>query len=94
MVNSSTAARRARTWRKVCDWGDSVTVEVVIPAHLSFTGKSRSVAVEIDACISNLVRALNASGIYTANSCCGHGLGLGSIILHDGTELFIRRVGQ
>ena len=44
----------------------------------------------IDYCISHMVAALNAAGIETLNSCCGHGKQEGSIILDGDIELIIR----
>ena len=43
----------------------------------------------IDPCIAHIVAALNAAGIETVSSCCGHGRILGSISLSDGTELIL-----
>jgi hypothetical protein len=43
----------------------------------------------IDRCIAPLVRALNAWGIRTIASCCGHGKCPGNIVLEDGRELII-----
>jgi len=43
----------------------------------------------IDRCIAPIVRALNAWGIRTVASCCGHNNRPGSIILEDGRELII-----
>ena len=37
----------------------------------------------IDYCIADIVAALNASGINTIASCCGHGEMDGSIVLDD-----------
>ena len=45
------------------------------------------VAVDIDSCIANIVRVLNANGIFTVTCCCGHGSRKGSIILADGRIL-------
>lgn len=42
-----------------------------------------------DPCIEPLVRALNAGGIPTVASCCGHGERHGGIALRDGRELII-----
>lgn len=56
-----------------------------MPAELSYTGKLRWKLTEVDACIAPIIQALNNAGIYTANSCCGHGKNNGSIILHDGS---------
>lgn len=38
----------------------------------------------IDGCIHHIVAALNAGGVVTDGSCCGHGEMPGSIILADG----------
>jgi hypothetical protein len=45
----------------------------------------------IDRCIAGIVAALNAGGVCTVASCCGHGRGPGSIVLDDGRELLIAR---
>jgi hypothetical protein len=60
-----------------------------MPAELSYTGKFRWAIKGIDSCIADIVNALNASGVYTANCCCGHGERPGEIILHDGRTLTI-----
>jgi len=44
---------------------------------------------DIDSCIAHLVAALNAGGITTIASCCGHGNTPGNIALQDGRELVI-----
>jgi hypothetical protein len=44
-----------------------------------------------DPCIAPIVAALNAAGIATVASCCGHGEQLGNIALADGRELIIAR---
>jgi hypothetical protein len=44
---------------------------------------------DVDQCIAPLVRALNAAGIATVASCCGHGKRPGNIALADGRELII-----
>ena len=43
----------------------------------------------IDHCIHHLVAALNAAGIRTVASCCGHGKMPGRIDLEDGRILAI-----
>lgn len=43
----------------------------------------------IDWCIHQLVAALNAGGIETVASCCGHGAQRGRIDLRDGRVLWI-----
>ena len=44
----------------------------------------------IDFCIHQIVAALNAGGIRTVGSCCGHGKMKGNIILGDGRVLLIQ----
>ena len=43
----------------------------------------------IDYCIHRIVAALNAGGVRTTASCCGHGRILGNIGLEDGREIII-----
>lgn len=43
----------------------------------------------IDKCISHIVAALNAGGVKTVASCCGHGNMIGNIVLDNGRELGI-----
>ena len=45
----------------------------------------------IDFCIHHIVAALNAGGIHTVGSCCGHGMMKGNIILEDGRVLIIQK---
>jgi hypothetical protein len=73
----------------MCEWGDTVTVRVFIPADLSRTGAARWTDTPIDSCIAPLVRALQLAGIVTRASCCGHGRRPGNIALADGRELII-----
>lgn len=75
----------------MCEWGDTVILSVPIPARLSHTGASRWAEKPIDRCIAPLVTALNAAGIYTASSCCGHGKQDGTIVLQDGRTLIVRQ---
>ena len=44
----------------------------------------------IDYCIHKIVAALNAGGVRTVASCCGHGKMKGNIILEDGRMLTIQ----
>ena len=44
----------------------------------------------IDYCIHQIVAALNAGGIRTVGSCCGHGKIKGNILLEDGRVLTIQ----
>jgi hypothetical protein len=64
-------------------------MEVTIPAHLSYTGQARRKVVGIDSCIAPIVAALNAGGLPTVASCCGHGKRPGNVALTDGRELVI-----
>ena len=73
----------------MCEWGNDVVMLVPIPEELSCTGEFRWDYKGIDSCIAPIVKALNEAGVYTAQSCCGHG-GDGSILLHDGREIIIR----
>lgn len=43
----------------------------------------------VDYCVSHMVAALNAAGIVTTNSCCGHGKINSTIILEDDTFLVL-----
>lgn len=73
----------------MCAWGTDELCLVPIPAELSYTGEFRWAIRGVDACIAPIVNALNAAGIYTAQSCCGHGKGPGRIDLHDGRIIWI-----
>lgn len=73
----------------MCKWGECVPLLVVIPAHLSHTGESRIAEKMIDRCIAPIVKALNAGGIQTIASCCGHGKTAGEIVLADGRKLLV-----
>lgn len=54
-------------------------------AMLPINGKVRC----IDWCIHHIVAALNAGGVETVASCCGHGVQEGRIDLADGRVLKI-----
>lgn len=43
----------------------------------------------VDYCVSHIVAALNAGGVRTVSSCCGHGKFNGHVILEDGQFLDI-----
>ena len=45
----------------------------------------------IDHCIHQIVAALNAGGVRTKASCCGHGQAKGIISLEDGRVLVIQK---
>lgn len=73
----------------MCEWGDTTTVRVKVPADLSATGKVRWKDAQIDSCIAQLVAALQTGGVDMRGSCCGHGEHLGDIHLQDGRILLI-----
>lgn len=73
----------------MCKWGDSVVLDVEVPASLSCTGEARRKAVGVDKCIADMVRALNDGGVKTVASCCGHGKIPGTIILADDQHLLL-----
>jgi hypothetical protein len=62
---------------------------VKIPADLSHSGEAYWKDAEIDACIADIVEALQQAGIDMRTSCCGHG-GWGEIVLQDGRVLMIQ----
>lgn len=74
---------------EVCEWGTYEYLNLVIPSHLSHTGKDRMKNCAIDKCIAPIVQALNDGGIRTIACCCGHKRGFGNIVLEDGRELLI-----
>lgn len=73
----------------MCKWGIVINEKVTIPARLSYTGKARMAIKGIDACIALFVRSLNANGVLTESSCCGHGKGYGLISLASGAEIHL-----
>lgn len=73
----------------MCKWGDSIPLNVWIPANLSRTGEARWDVKDVDSCIAPIVRALNGAGVVTVASCCGHGKRPGNIALADGREIII-----
>ena len=54
-------------------------------AIMPISGRPRA----IDWCIHHIVAALNAGGVQTTSSCCGHGKMPGLIMLKDGRVLGI-----
>jgi len=66
--------------KKCCAMG-SYKHQIPMPIN----GKVRG----IDFCIADIVAALNAGGITTTGSCCGHHKILGSVCLEDGRNLII-----
>lgn len=75
----------------MCNDHSNVLVEVTVPEWLSYTGEERRAKKGIDGCIAPLVEALNAVGLTTIASCCGHGHRPGNIALADGREIIIAR---
>jgi len=73
----------------MCEWGTDVLLPVIVPANLAHNGKTHPDVKGVDACIAPLVNALNAHGILTAKSFCGHGKAPGWILLHDGRTIII-----
>lgn len=73
----------------MCEWGNTVMVNVKIPADLSCTGKEEWREKPIDSCIAPIVEALQKVGIDMRASCCGHHKGYGAIMLKDGRTLVI-----
>ena len=68
-----------------CDtWGGEKTY--ANQASIPLNGKVRC----IDWCIHRIVAALNAGGVETVASCCGHGRKDGNIVLADGRTLVIK----
>lgn len=47
------------------------------------------VSVEVDACMADIILALNNGGISTYGCCCGHGKQRGYVALTDGRALVI-----
>jgi hypothetical protein len=68
-----------------------VMCHVLVPAHLSATGKARWADKPIDPCLAEAVNALNKLGCLTTACCCAHGKGPGRIILRDGTRIITPR---
>lgn len=73
----------------MCEWGTETTLRLTTPAHLSHSGKAYERDWGVDSCIASLIEALNAGGVVTTQSCCGHGKRSGSILLADGRELLV-----
>lgn len=68
--------------------------EVKVPADLSSSGKAYWKLAPIDACIVDIVEALQAGGIDMRASCCGHNEGPGEILLQDGRRLLVMMDGH
>lgn len=66
----------------MCSHGTTVVVEI------------GGVPRDVDSCIAPLVRALNAAGMTTVASCCGHGHRPGTIALAGGYEIVLATYEQ
>ena len=73
----------------MCEWGTNVNRMLMISAQKSHTGEAYKKIIGIDACIAPIIDALNAAGIETQESCCGHGKCTGYIALMDGRVLAV-----
>ena len=73
----------------MCQWGNTVQVEVTIVASHSHTGMQRRAVKEIDACLAPIVSALDRGGVLMFGSCCGHGERPPEVLLADGRRLVI-----
>ena len=69
----------------MCEHGDTVSLSVPTFRHGIFPYKVK----EIDRCIAPIIANLNAAGMHTVASCCGHGKNPGEILLYDGRVLRI-----
>jgi len=75
----------------MCEHGDTVERMVPIGPLDAHDGKPRWDYKPVDRCLAPIIDALNGCGVLTRSSCCGHGEGHGSIVLHDGRELAIKK---
>lgn len=66
----------------MCKQGSITLVKVIGGPHTE---------VGVDTCIAPIITALNAVGVSTIASCCGHNKRPGNIALRDGRELIIAR---
>ena len=78
----------------MCEHGDTVDLRLLVPAHLAHEGIDTWKMKSIDRCIAPIVEALNAGGVHTVASCCGHGTIPGSIVLADGRDLRITQFDE
>ena len=74
----------------MCEYGDTVPVEVMVLAPLAHEGTDTRKVKPIDRCIAPIVQALDQAGIYMLGSCCGHGKTNGEIPLADGRIIRIQ----
>jgi len=54
----------------MCEWCDTITINIRIPHSVGCAGRERIVYCDIDSCIAPIVKALNDNMIYTRASCC------------------------
>jgi len=47
---------------------------------------------EIDRCMADIVKGLQAAQVWTVSSCCGHGKDIGAITLADGRTLYVTSI--
>lgn len=73
----------------MCDWNNTIPLQIWLPANLSRTGEAGWEIRGVDSCIAPIVRALNDAGVVTVASCCGHGKRPSSIALVGGSEIII-----
>ena len=78
----------------MCEYGDTVPVEVTVPAHLSCTHKPHPKVVPVDRCLASIIKALDTAGLLTSSCCCGHGRRQGMIMLADGRVLEVYGDGE
>ena len=84
-ISSLAAGRNGGTQAPVCCDGKLSADDPTVAVTVEVEGVPRS----IDRCIAPLVEALNAAGMPTMASCCGHGRMPSRIALRDGRELVI-----
>lgn len=74
----------------MCEHGTNRTLLLPTPDHTDPDGLRFKLRLwPVDACIADIVQALNAGGVTTLGACCGHGQGAGVIDLADGRVLVI-----
>lgn len=73
----------------MCEWGTYKTIMLCKPKEFS-----KRIEIPVDACIADIIQALNNMNIETVASCCGHFKGLGEIVLGDGRTLLIMDKGS
>ena len=70
----------------MCEWNTNKVVRLCKPLLVS--GRTE---IAVDACLADIVQALNDASIETTGCCCGHGKGDGEIMLKDGRIIRIIR---